>query len=81
MYKKRIAIQGKGKRGGARTILAFRKDDMAFFVYGYEKSKKSDLDEKELHAYKEAARVFLKLTTEELDLLIYKMIIQEVKRR
>jgi hypothetical protein len=79
LYKKRVAAQGKGKRGGARTILAFRRKDKAFFVYGYAKSNKSDLSDRELEAYKEAAKTLLKLTPEELDLLLKKMIIREVK--
>ncbi len=78
-YKKRVAAQGKGKRGGARTILAFRKKDKAFFVYGYAKSMRSDLSDRELEAYKEASKVLLKLTSEELDLLLQKTIIREVK--
>jgi hypothetical protein len=48
-------------------------------VYGYAKSNKSDLSDRELEAYKEAAKTLLKLTPEELDLLLKKMIIREVK--
>jgi len=35
VYKKRVAIGGKGKSGGVRTILAFKVDDKAFFIYGF----------------------------------------------
>jgi len=27
LYKKRVGIKGKEKQGGARTIIAFKKDD------------------------------------------------------
>jgi hypothetical protein len=32
--KQRIAHAGEGKSGGSRTIIAFRKDDQAIYVYG-----------------------------------------------
>ena len=80
LYKKRISISGKGKRGGARTILAFRKEDKAFFIYGYAKSKKSNLSEKELIAYKEAAKIFLDLNESELKELLLTKKIKEIKK-
>ncbi len=38
LYKKRVALGNKGKRAGARTILAFIADDKAFFLYGFGKN-------------------------------------------
>ncbi len=32
VYKKRIAMPGRGKRGSSRTILAFRQNDKAYFI-------------------------------------------------
>lgn len=43
IYKKRIARTGKGKSGGFRSIIAFRANDTAFFMYGYAKNEKEDL--------------------------------------
>ena len=37
VLKKRVAVSGRGKRGGARTIVATNKDDRWFFIYGFEK--------------------------------------------
>lgn len=37
IYKKRIAVGNQGKRGGVRTLIAFRKDGNVFFVYGFAK--------------------------------------------
>lgn len=31
LYKKRVAIAGKGKSGGYRTLLAFKNEEKAFF--------------------------------------------------
>lgn len=37
LYKKRIALPGRGKRGGARTIMAIKKGDKAFLIYAFAK--------------------------------------------
>jgi hypothetical protein len=52
VYKKRIPLGNKGKSSGARTILAFKADDKAFFIYGFAKNKKENVDEKELQGLK-----------------------------
>jgi hypothetical protein len=66
IYKKRIPLGNKGKNGGARTILAFKMNDKAFFIYGFAKNKKDNIDEKELKALKKLAKIYLSLTDEEL---------------
>lgn len=35
VVKKRLALPGQGKRGGARTIVATRLADRWFFLYGF----------------------------------------------
>ena len=39
LFKKRIAIAGKGKRGGFRTIIVSNQLDKWFFIFGFEKIK------------------------------------------
>ena len=39
VIKQRIARPGEGKSKGYRSIILFRKDDKAFFVYGFPKSE------------------------------------------
>ncbi len=58
IYKKRIAIGGHGKRGGARTILAFKMHQKAIFIYGYAKNKRSNISEKEENALRKLASVY-----------------------
>lgn len=48
LIKQRVARQGEGKRGGYRTIVAFRKGDRAVFLYGFAKSDKATLAPDEL---------------------------------
>lgn len=66
LLKKRVALEGRGKRGGARTILAFRADDRAFFIYGFSKNKKSTLTPKETKALKQLARTYFSLSDDDL---------------
>lgn len=58
LYKKRIGIKGKGKRSSLRTIIAFRKDDKAFFMYGYAKNIRANMDKQELAALVKLAKVY-----------------------
>ena len=52
VVKKRVALPGRGKRGGARTLLAYQQDDKAFFVYGFAKNERANISVKELKALK-----------------------------
>lgn len=67
LLKKRVALEGRGKRGGARTILAFRSGDRAFFIYGFAKNKKSTLTPKETKALKQLARTYFSLSDGDLN--------------
>lgn len=50
VYKKRIAIQGQGKSGGVRTLIAYRLNNKAFFMYGFAKNKRANISDKERKA-------------------------------
>ena len=39
VYKKRVALAGRGKSGGARTLVAFISKDKAVFMYGFAKNQ------------------------------------------
>lgn len=70
LFKKRIAIHGRGKSSGLRTIIAFKKEDRAVFLYGFAKSDKSNLTAKEESALKLLAKTYFELTRLELDVVI-----------
>jgi hypothetical protein len=52
LYKKRIALRGNGKRGGARTLLAYQVGAKAFFIYGFMKNEKDNISTAELRTLK-----------------------------
>jgi len=55
IYKKRVRLEGRGKSGGARTILAYRLGDRAFFVFGFTKSERANVNAEEVVALKDLA--------------------------
>ena len=65
--KKRIALDGRGKRGSARTIVAYVKGDKMFFIYGFAKNERSNVTQKELEALKLLAKEMLALTPVQLE--------------
>jgi hypothetical protein len=59
VYKKRVSLAGRGKRGGARTLIAFRIGEKAFFLYGFAKNVRSNVRDKDLKALRLLAGVLL----------------------
>ena len=59
LFKKRVAIGGRGKSGGGRTLLVYKIGDKAFFVYGYAKNVKANINADELKALKHLAKELL----------------------
>lgn len=66
VYKKRVALPGRGKRGGARTLLAFRRGSAAFFIYGYPKNERANISERELEALRLLAKELLSYSESQL---------------
>lgn len=78
MVKKRVPLPGRGKSGGTRTLLATNKENLWFFVFGFEKTERANISLKELEALKEIAADFLKLSSAELDSLVASEALQEI---
>lgn len=79
VYKKRVAVGGKGKSGGVRTLLAYKVDDKAFFVYGFAKNARSNIKDDELKALKLYAKSLLGYSDRELAKAVKAGILIEVK--
>ena len=67
VFKKRVAVGGRGKSGGFRTLLAYRAADKAFFVYGFAKNARANISNKELKALKMYANSLLSYSRVELN--------------
>jgi len=70
VVKKRVALPGRGKRSGARTIVATNFESRWFFLFGFEKNERSNIDRNELTALQEIAAKFLSMSSVELEKLI-----------
>jgi len=67
VYKMRIARPGEGKSGGYRVIVFFRSGDKTFFVYGFAKSEKGNIDRGELQGFKVRSKDAFSMTEEQIN--------------
>ncbi|HRO11509.1 type II toxin-antitoxin system RelE/ParE family toxin [Amaricoccus sp.] len=61
VIRQRIARPGQGRSGGFRSIILFRRERSAYFVYGFAKSSRSNIRDDELEAFRRLARELLDL--------------------
>ena len=66
VVKKRVGLSGRGKRGGARILVATNKGNRWFFVFGFEKNERASLSDDELEALKDLAEQLLARTGKQL---------------
>jgi hypothetical protein len=67
VYKIRVARPGEGKSGGYRVIVFFKSEERTFYVYGYAKSDRANIDRGELHIFRENAKDQLAMTDEQIE--------------
>ena len=70
VIKQRIARAGQGKSSGFRTIIIFKKEEKAFFVYGFAKNAQANISKQELRAFKQAAKQLLALSDKQIEQLL-----------
>lgn len=70
VVKKRVALPGQGKRGGARTIVATKMAGRWFFIYGFSKNERSNIDKDELRMLQEVAKELLGFDDRQLALAL-----------
>lgn len=78
LLKKRIALPGSGKSGGARTIIATRFSGHWFFLYGFNKNERSNISKSELRALQEVATDLLDFHPGAINLALAKRELIEV---
>ena len=66
VVKKRVALRGQGKRGGARTIVATKMSDRWFFLFGFSKNERANIDQDELKVFQEVAKDLLAFNDQQL---------------
>ncbi|OGT70525.1 MAG: hypothetical protein A3I78_02940 [Gammaproteobacteria bacterium RIFCSPLOWO2_02_FULL_56_15] len=78
VVKKRVGLAGRGKRGGARTLIATNKGNRWFFIYGFEKNDRANIADDELEALKDIAEQLLVRTGKQLDEAVHDGSLQEI---
>ena len=78
VIKQRLARPGQGKSGGFRSIVLFRRQATAFFVYGFAKNDRDNIDRQELKAFRLLAAEMLALNDKELQAAIKNGTITEI---
>lgn len=78
LIKQRISRLNRGKSGGYRAIIYYRKNDKAFFVHGFPKNKRDNLSVDEEKEFKRQAKITLALNNEEIIKLLKNGTYQEV---
>jgi hypothetical protein len=79
VIKKRVALGGRGKSAGVRTLLAFKMNDKAFFMYGFAKNQQSNITDKELKALKLLAAKLLAYDSRQLAIALAAQELYEVR--
>ena len=77
LVKKRVARVGGGKSGGFRTLLATNMHDRWVFVYGFAKSERESIEDRQLQDLQRLARAYLSLSETETRRLLEAGVIQE----
>ena len=83
VIKKRIALDNKGKSGGARTVIFFRSGTHVFFADGWAKSNvkkgRKEIEDDILETYKDLADMFLNYSETDIAQQIKHGLLSEVK--
>ena len=78
VIKQRIARTGEGKSGGYRSIILLKREERAFFVYGFAKNERQSIRPDELQAFRDLAIDYFAYSSEGLLLAKEKLEIAEI---
>jgi hypothetical protein len=67
VIKQRIARKGQGRSGGYRSVVVYRSQDRAIFVFGFPKSAREHVEPDELKDLRKTARLLLGYSAEQLE--------------
>jgi hypothetical protein len=78
VVKKRVGLAGRGKRSGARTLVATNKDNRWFFVFGFEKAERANISDEELEGLRAVTADLLARSSQQLDEAVASGTLQEI---
>jgi hypothetical protein len=80
VFKKRIALPGRGKRSGVRTLVASKIKGQWFFLYGFAKNERDSISDQELRVLQAVAGSWLEQEQHQLQCAIEAGELKEVKK-
>ena len=79
LYKNRVPLPGRGKRGGARTILVYSKSPgRTVYLFGFPKNVKDNLISKKLATYRKLEQLHSAFTEGQIKDLIQSKELEEI---
>ncbi len=78
LIKQRVARQGQGRSGGYRMMVAYRAKGRAFFLYGFAKNERGNIDPDELQSLREIAAIWLAADAAKIALALEEEALQEI---
>jgi hypothetical protein len=66
LFKQRVALPGRGKRGSTRTLLATRFAGTLYFIFGFEKKDRDNISQRELGIYQSLASTLVVLVSDQI---------------
>lgn len=79
LFKIRVKRDGKGKSSGFRTIVIYKKEEKAVFLYGFGKNEKSNVNKAELQYFKKLGCDLLALQAKQVTDAIEKQILFDLE--
>ncbi len=79
LIKKRVGAAGRGKRGGYRTIVAYRQGDRLVFLYGFAKNEKDNISREEKEALRKLGDAYVAYHDAQLAKMVREGLIIEVE--
>lgn len=79
VIKQRVARPGKGRSGGYRTLILFRRGDRAIFAFGFAKSAQANISKADLALLRDAATEALEWSGAQLDRLVASETLVEIE--
>ncbi len=81
LFKKRLSPEGRGKRGGYRILIGYKKPnkERVIYLYAFAKNKKANISDKEKEALRLVAETFVSATDAQVSFLMRDGSIVEVQ--
>ena len=79
LIKQRIGRSQQGKSGGYRTIIVFKADDRAIFVFGFAKNDRSNISPSDLVRLKQLSDFYFSKTSQDLVSMANRKALREIK--